>query len=379
MSKRLVMCCDGTWNTPDQRATTNVAKVALTAAPTDESGREQRLFYQRGVGTNPDERIRGGAFGFGLSRDVRNAYRFLVQNFDPGDELFFFGFSRGAYTARSTVGFVRNCGILRRDQAHRVDEAYSLYRSRAKRSRPRSMESELFRRSYSHEARIRFLGVWDTVGALGIPFSGSRLVDLVNRRWQFHDTTLSSKVDIACHALAIDEKRGPFEPTIWRASDAAGGQRREQVWFTGDHSDVGGGHSDAALADIALLWMVEQARSAGLAFDADAFARTGISDERARNTGKVVAPNAFGKLHESHKSFLFRFLPRFERRLGVTDGEHEHVASSAVQRHRDARRYVSPGLAAYLDRPDHKITKVDSGDEARTPASEQPRAPEPTG
>lgn len=369
MSKRLVMCCDGTWNTPDRRATTNVAKVALTVAPLDENGQEQRLFYQRGVGTNPDERIRGGVFGFGLSRDVRNTYRFIVENFDPGDELFFFGFSRGAYTARSTVGFVRNAGILRRDQAHRVDEAYALYRSRTKRSHPRSMESELFRRSYSHESPIRFLAVWDTVGALGIPFSGSRLIDLVNRRWQFHDTTLSSSVVVACHALAIDEKRGAFQPTIWPASKATDGQRREQVWFTGDHSDVGGGHSDAALSDIPLLWMVDQAQSCGLTFNADAFARTGISDAKARNTGKIVAPNAFGHVHESHKTLPFRLLPKFERRLGVTDGAHEYVASSAIQRHRDGRHYAPPGLAAYLKRPDHKITKVDSGDEARQPTA----------
>ncbi len=108
MSKLLVLCCDGTWNIPDQRSPTNITKIALAIAPKDKNGREQRTFYGLGVGAHRWQRIRGGAFGVGLSRDVRDAYRFLVENFEPGDELFFFGFSRGAFTARSTAGFVRN-------------------------------------------------------------------------------------------------------------------------------------------------------------------------------------------------------------------------------------------------------------------------------
>ena len=119
------------------------------------------------------ERIRGGAFGFGLSRDVCDTYRFLVQNYEPGDELFFFGFSRGAFTARSTVGLVRNAGILRPEHVDRVSEAYALYRSRTNTKTPRGREATLFRRSYSYEPRIRFVGVWDTVGASESRLMGS--------------------------------------------------------------------------------------------------------------------------------------------------------------------------------------------------------------
>src|SRR6516165_301666 len=105
MPKRLVMCCDGTWNFADQKSPTNVTKVALAIAATDRTdGREQRVFYHSGVGTKRWERLRGGAFGAGLSRNVIDTYRFIVQNYEPGDELFFFGFSRGAFTARSAVG-----------------------------------------------------------------------------------------------------------------------------------------------------------------------------------------------------------------------------------------------------------------------------------
>jgi uncharacterized protein (DUF2235 family) len=363
MSKRIVVCCDGTWNTPDQLrggqpVPTNVSKVALAVAPKDPTDREQRMFYHRGVGTNRWEHIRGGGFGFGLSRDVRDTYRFLVQNFEPGDKLFFFGFSRGAFTARSTVGFIRNCGILRREHADRVDEAYALYRSRKSRTHPGSIEAQLFRRSYSYETRIHFIGVWDTVGALGIPLSGLRLINVLNRRWQFHDTDLSAIVDEAFQALAIDEKRGPFQPAIWTPPAAnADHQRLEQVWFAGVHSDVGGGYPDPALAEIALLWMVDRARDCGLVFESDAFTPLPPGgDEVLRHTYRYVAPNVLEQLHESRKGF-YRLSRPFIRRLGATDEDHEYVASTAVERQQRMQAYASPGLVSYLRGP-HQIMKV---------------------
>ena len=148
MPKRLVICCDGTWNTPDQvsgkRSTpTNVTKLALAIATAGPDGVEQRVYYHPGVGTKRGERSRGGAFGLGLSRAVRDVYAYLVANFEPGDEIFF-GFSRGAFTARSSAGLVRNCRVLRPEHADRIDDAYRLYRSRQ--AHPRGTEARLFRR-----------------------------------------------------------------------------------------------------------------------------------------------------------------------------------------------------------------------------------------
>ena len=347
MPKRLVMCCDGTWNTPDQESggrpcPTNVTRTALAVAPQDAKGIEQRVFYHKGVGTSRWERLRGGAFGFGLSRDVRDTYRFIVQHFEPGDELFFFGFSRGAFTARSTAGFVRNAGVLRRDEIDRVDQAYELYRSRSSASHPRGTEAQLFRQSFSHETRIRFIGVWDTVGALGIPLSGLRWANVVNRRWQFHDTDLSTSVDSAFQALAIDEKRPPFKPTIWQQQPDAGDQRLEQVWFAGVHSDVGGGYPDGELAEIALWWMTEKARSCGLAFTDGPTARDPAWTE--------------GRVHESDQSF-FRLLKPYTRPIGAVDPTHEYAASTAVERHK-AGGYAPPGLTAYLRVPDHQVMEL---------------------
>ncbi len=279
---------------------------------------------------------------------MKDTYRFIVANFEPDDELFFFGFSRGAFTARSTAGLVRNAGILRSKYADRLDAAYALYRDRT--AHPRGTESQLFRRSYSHETRIRFIGVWDTVGALAIPLNGLRWVNAFNRRWQFHDTDLSTTVDAAFQALAIDEKRRPFEPAVWRQQENAQHQRLEQVWFAGVHCDVGGGYPDGALADIALLWMADRARFCGLGLRPDGF--PSVVPAGATNEAVVVRPDAMGELHESRTAF-YRLLPPFVRPIGKKDPVHEYAASTAMQRRAKDPRYAPPGLVAYLGRPHH--------------------------
>ena len=174
MPKRLIVCCDGTWNKPDQPSPTNVTKLALYVASQDPAGIEQRVFYDKGVGTGRFDHLLGGAFGVGLSKNVQDGYRFLVANYEPGDELFFFGFSRGAYTARSIVGFIRNSGLLKREYADKLAPAYDLYRRRDDASHPDAAEAELFRKSFAYKPRVKFIGVWDTVGAFGIPLSGPR-------------------------------------------------------------------------------------------------------------------------------------------------------------------------------------------------------------
>ncbi|MDP8943878.1 MAG: DUF2235 domain-containing protein [Actinomycetota bacterium] len=353
MPRRLVVCCDGTWNRPDQLhggmpAPTNVTKVAAGVAREDGEGSRQLLHYHPGVGTRRFERVRGGAFGRGLSRNVRDCYRFLAESYEPGDELFFFGFSRGAFTARSTVGLVRNAGILRPEHVGRIDEAYRLYRARADRTRPNGIEARIFRRMYSHEEiEIRFVGVWDTVGALGIPIDGVRL-PFADRLWGFHDTELSSRVRFAYQALAIDEQRGPFRPTLWRQQEHATEQTLEQVWFAGVHSDVGGGYPEPELAEIPLLWMVERARDCGLAFEPDHFrsATQGVDEDR-RRVGADIAPDALGTMHESRKGF-YLLLPRHRRSLTDPAGSALSLASSAARRRREMPDYDPPGLDDYV-------------------------------
>lgn len=349
--KRLVVCCDGTWNTPDQvkdgnPIPTNVTKIArAVVTPRDTEGIEQRVYYHKGVGTGRFDHFRGGALGWGLSRNVQDAYMFLIDNYDhPDDEIFLFGFSRGAYTARSVAGLLRNSGLLKRKYASQLDAAYELYRDRTDATHPRSVEAELFRKSFSHEVRIKFIGVWDTVGALGIPvdFPG---VQLVNDRWKFHDVKLSTSVDNAFQALAVDEHRKPFTPAIWEQQPEANqvGQRLEQLWFAGVHSDVGGGYPETGLSDLALIWMFNRAIECKLALD---FTAANIA----------LAPQANGMIHNSmtwyYRLFgeLVRPMPLQRRddngRLMVTN---EKAADQAIIRLQEDPSYRPLNLSAFRD------------------------------
>lgn len=356
--KRLVLCCDGTWSTPDQQrdgkpCPTNVTKVAMEVAP-EGDGTAQLIFYQPGVGTSAGERLRGGAFGWGLSKGVQDVYRFVVDNYEPGDELFFFGFSRGAYMARSTVGLIRNAGILRRENAARIRQAYALYRDRA--AKPRDTESELFRRSFSHgEASIRFLGVWDTVGALGIPLNRNPITRLFNRRWQFHDVELSRSVQTAYQALAIDEMRRPFEAAVWEQDPDAAGQILEQVWFTGSHSDVGGGCADSALSDVALGWMADRARTSGLVFRENAFVWP--DDGVQPDADADFVPDPRGPLHDSSAGAA-RLLGRVVRPLGTRPTGREAVSSTALVRRQHDASYRPRNLDGYLNASHKQVIGV---------------------
>lgn len=354
MPKCVVVCCDGTWNTPDElrdgaAEPTNVAKLAL--AVRTGGGSDQVLFYEPGVGTTPDDRVLGGAFGYGLSDNIRNAYRFLATCYEPGDALYLFGFSRGAYTARSLAGLIRNCGLLRREHSDQVNSAFAFYRDRTSHTHPRSIASQLFRRMYAYDDdKIHFIGVWDTVGALGIPNQLPGWEQLAGvfggweQLWGFHDTTLSSHVRHAFHALAIDEQRAAFTPTLWTQDPRAAGQTLEQVWFAGVHSEVGGGSASPALSDIALMWMIERAQECGLAFDLSR-----LESPSPDGIGAAVAPDWAANIVDSRRG-LWAAIHAYHRlrELPVGDAPGQAMASSAIRRADEhAERYAPPGFDTY--------------------------------
>lgn len=291
--KRLVVCCDGTWNKPDAPAVTNIEKIARTVQtdPASAGGVQQLVYYISGVGAGSYEadRLLGGAFGFGLLHNVIAAYRFLAQNYEPDDEIFIVGFSRGAFTARSVAGMIARVGLLTRLSLveERLPQAVAMYQGKSLPQGAFGEGVEEFKHDHCHAAKIHFLGVFDTVGALGIP--GFR-----SRANQFHDVKLSDQVLTARQALAIDETRLKFAPTLWETKPSAQqppqqppGQpgappapappalaptedpRVKQVWFEGAHSDVGGGYHETGLSDTSLLWMAREANTAGLIFDVD--------------------------------------------------------------------------------------------------------------
>jgi uncharacterized protein (DUF2235 family) len=250
-------------------APTNVTKLFIVTLPHDLQQHEQIIQYVHGVGAKRFERFIGGVFGYGISDNIKNGYNFLVSNYEDGDEIYIFGFSRGAYSARSLAGLIRNVGVLTRDKLYLIDKAYDIYKNKTPEFHPNSKYSQDFksRHTWCNE-RIKFLGVFDTVGGLGAPF-GIILGWLVDKlfRCTFHDTQLSSIIENAYHALAIDERRLFFQPTQMTPNTQHDSQHFEQKWFSGVHSNVGGGYSNTGLSDLALQGMADKAKQNGLNLD----------------------------------------------------------------------------------------------------------------
>lgn len=238
-------------------------------------GYEYIVYYDRGVGTGFMDRIKGGVTGAGLNKNIREAYRFLSNWYRPGDEIYVFGFSRGAYTARSLCGYMQAIGLLRREACTPENEerAWQFYR-RAPGDR---LSGEWSWFNDPHEGktnalmhdnrltRIRALCVFDTVGALGVP--AGMLRRLNQTKYSFHDTDVNSLVDIRLHALAIDEPRRSFKPSLWTKPKFKfvdiDDSPTAQVWFSGAHSDVGGGYANWAAHEtgmslVPLAWMVQK-------------------------------------------------------------------------------------------------------------------------
>jgi uncharacterized protein (DUF2235 family) len=274
-NKKLIVFCDGTWNKPDETdhdgksCPTNVSKLFRATCSADEDGIPQITHYIKGIGIRKDEKLRGGGFGMGISKNIIDSYQFICSNYVPGDQIFLFGFSRGAYTARSLAGLIYNMGILKRQYFNQINKAYEKYRDRSDAwhpSREKDNAAKEFRDAYTHgEERIHFLGVWDTVGALGAPY-GMFMGWLIDKifKCRFHNAKLTPIIENGYHALAKDEKRWPFRPTLWELTDGHDPAHFEQKWFDGVHCDVGGGYPDSELSDVALEWMAEKAIEHGL-------------------------------------------------------------------------------------------------------------------
>ncbi len=337
--KRIAIFCDGTWNTPDESENgklcqTNVVKMANALSPVSKDGKLQLLYYDTGVGSEGGliRRIFDGATGTGISENILQAYRFIIKSYVPGDELYFFGFSRGAFSVRSLAGLIRNSGLLRPENIDLVEAAYRLYQSRKPEHQPREVEATLFRKTYAvaETTKIKFIGVWDTVGALGNPLL---LNGILSKRNRFHDTDLSTRIENAFHALAIDEKRRNFEATLWHQQKEAKDQVLEQVWFAGVHSDVGGGYAECGLSDIALGWMVDKAHHCDLEFDAI-----------------DLNPDSMALMHESYTGF-YKLQSRLFRQIGVVDPKrgatNETIHPSVLERYKNDKSYRPQNLELF--------------------------------
>ena len=395
MSKRVILCFDGEWDRPpdpgvlgissrhspgqsrpncqfDSSPETNVLQLYQSILPRADNGRLQQKWYEPGNSIPWFHRFRDGSFGYGLDQTILQGYAYLAATYDPGDELYIYGFSRGAYTARSLIGLLTLAGLpsptalseahvrLVREVAstlspssgeaahlrecltrmvtdpnnHVIDEAYRLYRTLQ--NAPQTSGVSLSRRRGPSEMTVTLLGLWDTVGPLGIPTNGLRWLN--EHRYNFRDTELSPIVQQACHALAIDEHRADHNATLWTSPPKAG-QSIEQRWFAGAHGDLGGTYPDRDLADISLAWIQRHSMAKGLAIKPS------------------VIPEQLNVLSSIHDSFSECFVgfrkwihPRFYRPVMQTGTDTEVLDGSVHTRllHSPSYRPKNEGLNSLL-------------------------------
>ena len=344
MKKRIVICADGTWNRPEkdlrEDVPTNVLRLARAIKPVARDGWPQQVFYDWGVGSYYDK-VSGGATGKGLHKNIKDDYRYIVQNYKPGDQIWLFGFSRGAYTVRSLCGLINNCGILKRPDARLIEHAFEHYKRPGETYSPSGFRSKEFRRAHSHRSRqVHFVGVWDTVGAMGIPLS---FLGLFEDKDEFYDTKIGRNVSVARHALAIDELRTDFEPTVWQER---AGMSLVQAWFVGAHSDLGGGYKrdrdGTLLSDLALEWMLKEAS------DNDLTTETYLRRD--------LQPNPLATLHQSRRKF-YRLKRKYHRPIDHGHGKILFHRSVKERWERD-RKYRPKNLVDYLSSTGGKWPKL---------------------
>ncbi len=278
--KNIILCSDGTGNRRGKGQGTNVWRlfnaVDLNSHKDADNNPRQITYYDDGVGNDDGKlfKIFGGAFGYGLSRNIRDLYQFLASNYSPGDRIFLFGFSRGAFTVRSLAGMITRCGIVKSENyasanafSKAVEEAFILYKAARKDEAAKKFKAE---NSYGNE-KITCIGVWDTVDAIGVPFDNLRgwINKFANN--SFHGYDLSPNIEYGYHALAIDDQRKTFCPVMWDEKLSIKNGRPkdtiEQVWFAGAHSNVGGGYPKQGMAQVTLDWMMRRVAQHGLIFE----------------------------------------------------------------------------------------------------------------
>jgi len=333
--KRIIICADGTWNRPEQlnkeQYPTNVLTFARHVLPQDDDGIKQIVFYDWGIGSYHDE-LSAGGLGVGLEKNVMDGYRFLVHNYELGDEIYMFGFSRGAYTIRSLCGLINNCSILKSSNGALIEKAFDIYKT--KKYKVKSQFSVDWRDKYAiaQQVKIHFVGAWDTVGAMGLPFS---IFGLIKDKHLFYDRKLGSNLKTVRHALSLDETRDDFEPTIWQPRVEVD---LKQVWFAGVHADVGGSYKPdtdgKVLSDIPLQWLFSEAEKSGLEFD----------DELKQRASEYLT-HANASQHNEYKG-KYKLLGKRIREIPAQSNIPTYVHHSVQLRYQSG--YISQPIEDYI-------------------------------
>jgi uncharacterized protein (DUF2235 family) len=365
--KRLALFLDGTWNVVADN--TNVWRMKSLCAPRGADGLTQLVYYNSGVGTQFGSRVRGGMFGYGLDQVVIDSYEWLIDHYEDGDEIFIFGFSRGAYTARSLAGLVAKCGLLMPGAPLGVNQIYrryhlgseartlwTLYAEQQAGTAGALSVEEQWMLKYSPRVPIKLVGVWDTVGALGVP--AFHIPGISRASFGFLHTGLRIPIQHGFHALAVDEHREAFAPTLWTKHETATAPERslssvEQRWFVGAHANVGGGCESDLLAQLPLRWMMAKASALGLAFRSDV----------ALDGDMVIAPisDSFGEFMHGFYRLAKLGQPYYRPIDRSAAGEHnvnETIDASVFERWRQDPTYRPQNLVEWSQRHGTEIASL---------------------
>ena len=380
--KRLALFLDGTWNTVSSN--TNVWRMKSMCGRAGCDGVPQAVYYDKGLGTTMGEIVRGGVFGYGIDDAVVDAYEWLIETFDDGDEIFIFGFSRGAYTARSLSGFLSRCGLLRAGAPLSIRQLYERYKKgsdvlsihelRAMPSSNGDGLEERWMRRHAREIPVKFTGVWDTVGAL----AGSTHFSLITGgNHDFLDVALRRSEQFAFHALAIDEHRRAFRPTLYsrfdmKVTDLDAPPPRtldqtEQRWFVGAHANVGGGLDNDLLAQVPLKWLLDKATLHGLSFRGDIDADPDFISSPVEDSFAEFAGGAYRILELGQPFYRVIGAPPEERSRSWLKTINETIDGSVFDYVRANEGYRPKNLLAWAARHDLKLEELQGWLKAEDP------------
>lgn len=335
MSKNIVIFSDGTRQIGGKGSNTNVYKLFNMI---EDRVPGQIAYYDPGVGSDR-RKILGSISGIGFTRNILDCYRFIFENFEANDRIFLFGFSRGAATVRSLSAFVHHFGVLPKSRPDLIEQAFFIYKNSSKKNLKKNADA-FIQKHHTMWCKIEFLGVWDTVAALGLPIKWlSMLLDRLFP-YKFHTFDLSESVIFARQALAIDDERKTFHPLLWNTlSNGANKERMKQVWFAGVHTDVGGGYAEDALSNISLLWMMREATDKGLRIYTKSPAYQSLMSEK---------PNANGIMHNEQKSFPGKYFKRVQRNWNTQTHGEPCIHVSVFERTQNADNTSEPAYSPWI-------------------------------
>ena len=337
MSKNIVIFSDGTGQEGGEGYNTNIYKLFNMI---EDRTQRQVAFYDPGLGTGW-RKFTGNIGGMGISRNIQQCYRFIFDQYEAGDNIFLFGFSRGAATIRSLSSFIHYFGILPKSRPELIEKAYKIYKISNEEKREKKA-AEFINRHHNIWTRIKFIGCYDTVAALGLPIKSlSTVLDgIPGFRHKFQNFRLSESVENAYHALAIDDERLTFHPVFWGKSPLDY-QTIRQVWFSGMHTDVGGGYKEQTLSDIPLVWMIENAVNNGLLL--------------YPGHQVTISEDANGFMHNSRGTWLTKIYRKKTRAWDINRFGKPVVHQSVFDRNKNQANETEPTYHPWIVDLEHEV------------------------